>query len=138
MRTYFKNSGQRYGGFGEVVMRETHIIIYLQFLTMCLVQNKGIRKWKNEKIRKWGNEVNTNNTRNANNTTKGNGRVGVFRRVGQVRGGVGGLGRKRRRMEEGKESFWWKKAVRRVGLAYRELIGSLYESWTIGIGRVYK
>jgi len=25
-----------------------------------------------------------------------------------------------------------------VGLAYRELIGSLYESWTIGIGRVYK
>jgi len=29
-------------------------------------------------------------------------------------------------------------AVRRVGLAYRELIGSLYESWTIGIERVYK
>ena len=28
--------------------------------------------------------------------------------------------------------------MRRVGLAYRELIGSLYESWTIGIGRVYK
>jgi len=26
----------------------------------------------------------------------------------------------------------------RVGLAYRELIGSLYESWTIGIERVYK
>ena len=25
-----------------------------------------------------------------------------------------------------------------MGLAYRELIGSLYESWTIGIGRVYK
>ena len=23
-----------------------------------------------------------------------------------------------------------------MGLAYRELIGSLYESWTIGIGRV--
>ena len=31
-----------------------------------------------------------------------------------------------------------KKAIRRVGVAYRELIGSLYESWTIGIGRVYK
>ena len=31
-----------------------------------------------------------------------------------------------------------KKAVRRVELAYRELIGSLYESWTIGIERVYK
>ena len=44
MRTYFKNSRQRYGGFVEVVMRETHIIINLQFLTMCLVQNKGIRK----------------------------------------------------------------------------------------------
>ena len=29
-------------------------------------------------------------------------------------------------------------AVRRVGLAYRELIGSLYESWTIGIERVCK
>jgi len=28
--------------------------------------------------------------------------------------------------------------MRRVGLAYRELIGSLYESWTIGIGRVCK
>ena len=26
----------------------------------------------------------------------------------------------------------------RVGLAYRELIGSLYESWTIGIEKVYK
>ena len=25
-----------------------------------------------------------------------------------------------------------------MGLAYRELIGSLYESWTIGIGRVCK
>ena len=30
----------------------------------------------------------------------------------------------------GRDVFWvWK--------AYRELIGSLYESWTIGIGRVY-
>ena len=27
---------------------------------------------------------------------------------------------------------------KRVGVAYRELIGSLYESWTIGIERVYK
>ena len=46
MCTYFKNLGQRYGFFGEVVMGETHIIIYLQFLTMCLVQNKGIREWE--------------------------------------------------------------------------------------------
>ena len=36
MRTYFKNSRQRYDGFNDVVMRETHIIINLQFLTMCL------------------------------------------------------------------------------------------------------
>ena len=28
--------------------------------------------------------------------------------------------------------------MRWVGLAYRELIGSLYESWTIGIERVCK
>jgi len=28
--------------------------------------------------------------------------------------------------------------MRRVGLAYRELIGSLYESWTISIERVRK
>ena len=28
--------------------------------------------------------------------------------------------------------------MRRLGVAYRELIGSLYESWTIGIGRVCK
>jgi len=28
--------------------------------------------------------------------------------------------------------------MRRVGVAYRELIGSLYESWTIGIEKVYK
>ena len=34
--------------------------------------------------------------------------------------------------------FLMKKGVRWVGLAYRELIGSLYESWTIGIERVYK
>ena len=30
----------------------------------------------------------------------------------------------------GRDVFW-------VWRAYRELIGSLYESWTIGIGRVY-
>ena len=83
-------------------------------------------------MRELENEVNANNTRNANNTTKGNGRVGVFRGV------VGGLGRKRKRAEERRERFWRKKGVRRVGVAYRELIGSLYESWTIGIGRVYK
>ena len=57
-------------------------------------------------MRELENEVNANNTRNANNannTTKGDGRVGVFRGVGQVRGGVGGLGRKRRRAEERKD-----------------------------------
>ena len=48
------------------------------------------------------------------------------------------LERKQRVSEEERERFWRKKAMRRVGLAYRELIGSLYESWTIGIGRVYK
>ena len=48
------------------------------------------------------------------------------------------FGRYRRDSEEKREGFWWKKGVRRVGLAYRELIGSLYESWTIGIERVYK
>jgi len=51
---------------------------------------------------------------------------------------LGGFGRKRRSSEEEREGFWRKKAMRRVGLAYRELIGSLYESWTIGIERVYK
>jgi len=54
-------------------------------------------------MRKLENEVNVNNTRNTNNTTKRNGRVGVFRGVGLVRGGVGGLGRKRRRAEERKD-----------------------------------
>ena len=48
------------------------------------------------------------------------------------------IGRKQKSSEESWEEFWWKKAVRRVGLAYRELIGSLYESWTIGIERLYK
>ena len=40
--------------------------------------------------------------------------------------------------KETKGIFGKKIAVRRVGVAYRELIGSLYESWTIGIERVYK
>ena len=31
-----------------------------------------------------------------------------------------------------------KKGCEKGGVAYRELIGSLYESWTIGIERVYK
>ena len=31
-----------------------------------------------------------------------------------------------------------KKGYDKGGVAYRELIGSLYESWTIGIERVYK
>ena len=51
---------------------------------------------------------------------------------------LGAFGRKRRSSEEGRERFWRKKGVRRVGVAYRELIGSLYESWTIGIERVFK
>jgi len=46
--------------------------------------------------------------------------------------------RKRRSSEEVWGEFWWKKGIRGVGLAYRELIGSLYESWTIGIERIYK
>ena len=48
------------------------------------------------------------------------------------------FGRYRRDSEEGREGFWWKRGVRWVGVAYRELIGSLYESWTIGIERVCK
>ena len=59
-------------------------------------------------------------------------------RKSDVLGLLGAFGRKRRSSEEERERFWRKKAMRRVGLAYRELIGSLYESWTIGIGRVYK
>ena len=51
---------------------------------------------------------------------------------------LGDFGRKRNSSEVGQEGFWWKKAMRRVGVAYRELIGSLYESWTIGIEGVYK
>ena len=51
---------------------------------------------------------------------------------------LGVLERKRRSSEEERERFWRKKGIRWVGLAYRELRGSLYESWTIGIGRVYK
>ena len=47
-------------------------------------------------MRKWSK---SNNTRNANNATKGNGRVG------QVRGDVEGFGRKRRSSEEGREDF---------------------------------
>ena len=48
-----------------------------------------MRELGNWKMRKLENEVNANNarnTRNVNNTNKGNGRVGLFRRVGQVRG----------------------------------------------------
>ena len=51
---------------------------------------------------------------------------------------LGVLERKQRVSEEERERFWRKKAMRRVGVAYRELIGSLYESWTIGIERVCK
>ena len=61
-----------------------------------------------------------------------------FRRVGQVRGGVGGFGRKRKSSERRVEVKGKKSEVMWVSLAYRELIGSLYESWTMGIDRVYK
>ena len=59
-------------------------------------------------------------------------------RKSDVLGLLGVLERKRRSSKEERERFWRKKGIRWVGLAYRELIGSLYESWTIGIGRVYK
>ena len=55
-----------------------------------------------------------------------------------VLGLLGGGGRYRRETEEVIQMKGKKWAVIWVGLAYRELIGSLYESWTIGIGRVYK
>ena len=54
-----------------------------------------MRELGNEEINRLVNGVNVNNTRNANNTTKGNGRVG------QVRGGVGVFGRERKNSEEG-------------------------------------
>ena len=54
-----------------------------------------MRKWGNEEISKLENGVNTKNAKNTDNTTKGNGRVG------QVRGGIGEFGRKRRFSEEG-------------------------------------
>ena len=59
-------------------------------------------------------------------------------RKSDVLGALGEFGRKRKSSEEERERFWRKKGIRWVGLAYRELIGSLYESWTIGIERVYK
>ncbi|EJF38017.1 hypothetical protein HMPREF1320_2006 [Capnocytophaga sp. oral taxon 335 str. F0486] len=51
---------------------------------------------------------------------------------------LGGFGRYRKSSEEVIQMKGKKWAVIWVGLAYRELIGSLYESWTIGIERVYK
>jgi len=65
-------------------------------------------------------------------------RTEVRRDWGLYWGGSLRFGRKRKSSEEDWEKFWRKKGVRWVGLAYRELIGSLYESWTIGIERVYK
>ena len=59
---------------------------------------------ENERINRLENGVNTNNTRktrNANNATKGNRQVGLFRRVGQVRGRVVVFGKKRRNSKEG-------------------------------------
>ena len=84
-------------------------------------------KWGNEEMRKWGNEEMSSDKN----------RFWQVRLVGQI-GQVRESGRKRRSSEEGREGFWWKKGVRWVGLAYRELIESLYESWTIGIEKVYK
>ena len=62
-----------------------------------------MRKLENLKMRKLGNErINRlENGVNANNTTKGNRQVELFGRVGQVREGVGGFGRKRRNSKEG-------------------------------------
>ena len=57
-------------------------------------------------------------------------------RTGQRRGWR--LRKETEKFGRGEEGFLMKKAMRWVGLAYRELIGSLYESWTIGIERVYK
>ena len=76
------------------------------------------------------------------NFGKGASRTGSRSTAGEEKlangGSVEGFERKRRDSEEERERFWRKKAVSRVWLAYRELIGSLYESWTIGIERVYK
>ena len=74
---------------------------------MRKVENVKMRKLGNERINRLENGVNANNanntrkTRNANNTTKGNRQVELFGRVGQVREGVGGFGRKRRNSKEG-------------------------------------
>ena len=62
-----------------------------------------MRELENERINRLENGVNANNannTRNVNNTTKGNRQVELFGRVGQVREGVGGFGKKRKISEE--------------------------------------
>jgi len=54
---------------------------------------------------------------------------------------VGTVRRIRKETEKfgrGERGFLVKKGCKEGGLAYRELIGSLYESWTIGIERVCK
>ena len=90
-------------------------------------------KWGNEKINRLVNGVNVNNTTNQLCQS-----FKLWQSVCRKKWHIGGFGRYRRDSEEGWERFWWKKGIRRVGLAYRELIGSLYESWTIGIERVCK
>ena len=74
---------------------------------MRKLENLKMRKLGNERINRLENGVNANNanntrkTRNANNTTKGNRRVELFGRVGQIRGGVVVFGKKRRNSKEG-------------------------------------
>ena len=61
-----------------------------------------MRKLENEEISKLENGVNTNNARNAKNTDNTIKENGL---VGQVRGGIGGFGRKRRNSQKGREFF---------------------------------
>ena len=69
-----------------------------------------MRELENLEIWKLANGVNANNTRNANNTNKGNGRVG------QVRGEVEEVGRKRRFSEGEGGGFLMEKGCKMGGV----------------------
>ena len=94
-----------------------------------------MRKFGNQRMRKWGNgEVTFWNINFAKISNFGKVRTAKAMCQGCQECSKGN-GEVRKREGRG---FGEKRVLDGWGVAYRELIGSLYESWTIGIGRVYK
>ena len=96
-------------------------------------ENEKMREWENERMRKWGLSVYSTLPKVRAAQAVWATRAKFLAKCISQKWRIGVFGRYRRSSEEGREGFWWKKAIRWVWLAYRELIRILDDWYRKGV-----